>query len=352
MLLLQKEGHSHVATQVPALHQVNKVLLWLLIPLLGWGLPVLTGYNHVMHSMYFYTACFGIALAYLLFMVNRKLFYHFLWKHAAPSVFIRWWYRLKFTVVTLLICLPLLTLWRWKLQQQSIMDGSVVTTMAFVLLAVSFIQTIYAALYASHARNSAAPIVPMPNQDMLQVLQQQLKAHFVCNALNTLQYLITSNKQEALAYNKALGQMYRHLMYSSTLPLVSLQEELLFVQDYVYVQSFRYRHKTLMQHRIDEDVLLHYRIPPLALQVIVENVLAYSNHSNQEQWIQLHLEDEYLVIRNTICPGVVNHGHGVALANLQQQYHAHTHLPVKSYASNNMFVTAIPLLSANAMAAE
>lgn len=338
-------NQSKTNTQGEAL-QINRLLLGLLMPFLGWGLPMLTGFNAVKSTHYVSTTLFCIALAYGLFLLNRFAFYAFIKKNAYPSFRKSWLFRINYLALTILIATPLLMLWRVQIQKQSAVDLSVWTTVGFILFVVSFIQAIYFSLHQSQAQQQRMAVMAEPPAEILHVLQQQLKAHFVCNALNTLQYLINNNKSEALDYNRALGNMYRHLMESATQPVLSLADELAFAADYIYVQSFRYAQPIRLKHNIKDDALHSKYLPPLALQVVVENVLKHGKACNTPMVINFVQDEKYLIIKNPICAdkGVLKGGHKISLSNLKRQYAALSHLPLYTKEGDGEYETAIPLL--------
>ena len=104
------------------------------------------------------------------------------------------------------------------------------------------------------------------------LIQAQIKPHFLYNSLETIISLIgISMNEQALQYTKSLGNFYR-ISLSSGSDIITLQEELDNIKNYLYMQGIRYVDK--MDYEISANVCIdRCRIPKLTLQPIVENAI-------------------------------------------------------------------------------
>ena len=106
----------------------------------------------------------------------------------------------------------------------------------------------------------------------LEVLQAQIKPHFLYNTFDSISSLALSGKNQDV-YNimKALGNYYRTSL-SKGKELITIGEELDVVSNYLKIQKYRYEDMFSVEYDIDEEVK-KYKILKLVLQPFVENAL-------------------------------------------------------------------------------
>jgi two-component system, sensor histidine kinase YesM len=106
----------------------------------------------------------------------------------------------------------------------------------------------------------------------LNVLQAQIKPHFLYNTLDTMGYLALSGKSdEVYEAIEALGSYYRTSLSKGS-EVISIREEIEIVKNYLTLQKFRYGDTFDVNYEIDERVY-EYKILKLVLQPLVENAL-------------------------------------------------------------------------------
>ena len=74
----------------------------------------------------------------------------------------------------------------------------------------------------------------------LQSLRAQLQPHFLFNALNTISAFTETNPQTARRLMGQLGDLLRASLTHASRPLVTLGEELTFLDDYLAIESARF----------------------------------------------------------------------------------------------------------------
>ena len=72
----------------------------------------------------------------------------------------------------------------------------------------------------------------------LNSLKQQISPHFLFNSLSTLRTIVTDNKSKE--YILKLSNVYRYLLSFKENHLTTLNEELEFIQSYLYIQQERF----------------------------------------------------------------------------------------------------------------
>ncbi|WP_026883294.1 cache domain-containing sensor histidine kinase [Clostridium akagii] len=106
----------------------------------------------------------------------------------------------------------------------------------------------------------------------LDVLQQQIKPHFLYNSFDAISSLILSKENdEAFEFVNALGQFYRSFLSNGN-EEITIKEEVDMVRHYLTVQKIRLGGKFTIDINIDSRVL-NIKIPRLTLQPIVENAI-------------------------------------------------------------------------------
>lgn len=106
----------------------------------------------------------------------------------------------------------------------------------------------------------------------LNVLQEQIKPHFLYNSLGAISYLVTS-KQNEKAYDLiiSLSEYYRESLSKGN-KIIPLSAEINIVKNYLKLQKVRFPELFTDEYELQEDVL-SYRIPKLILQPLAENSL-------------------------------------------------------------------------------
>lgn len=133
----------------------------------------------------------------------------------------------------------------------------------------------------------------------LVALKNQINPHFLFNSLNSLNSLIRENKQATMFVNK-LSFMYRYILQSSDRNLVTLKEELKFLDSYIFLIKTRYRNRININIDIDEK-LYEENVPPLALQLLVENAVKHNEISESNPLlVKVYVDNGYICVENKI----------------------------------------------------
>ncbi|MGH9373416.1 MAG: sensor histidine kinase [Vicinamibacterales bacterium] len=107
-----------------------------------------------------------------------------------------------------------------------------------------------------------------------QSLRAQLQPHFLFNALNTISAFTEIDPQTARRLMGQLGDLLRASLTHASQPLVSLGEELTFLDDYLAIESARFEGRITMSVHADDD-LLDAVVPSFLLQPLVENAIRH-----------------------------------------------------------------------------
>lgn len=111
------------------------------------------------------------------------------------------------------------------------------------------------------------------------VLRAQMNPHFVFNALNSVQALITEDPQKAKKGINQLSKLLRSSLLTERKKTIPLVEELETVADYLALEKIRYEDRLTWKMDIP-STCSKAQIPPMMLQTLVENAIKHGiSHS-------------------------------------------------------------------------
>jgi hypothetical protein len=108
----------------------------------------------------------------------------------------------------------------------------------------------------------------------LRVLKSQLNPHYLFNALNTVRALIADDPARAQTAVTQLARTLRYTLSSGQEELVTLEQELAIVDDYLELQALRLGDRLHLERDID-PTSCGVRIPVMLLQTLVENAIKH-----------------------------------------------------------------------------
>jgi sensor histidine kinase YesM len=177
-------------------------------------------------------------------------------------------------------------------------------------------------------------------------LKSQVNPHFLFNSFNTLANLIEKNQGEAIDYSERLSELYRSVLAHHDNDFVLLADEITVLKNYIAIQKGRFGESLQLQLNIPEHVIKTKKIVPLALQILIENVIKHNVISAQNPLvINIEANEEVIIIRNVIHPKMSKEkGEGLGLINIKRRYELLTKYPVSYGPRGNEFIVTLPLL--------
>ena len=132
----------------------------------------------------------------------------------------------------------------------------------------------------------------------LELLQSQINPHFLYNTLDTLYWMaIGEEKAEIAQLTQALSDVFR-ISLNRGRELITIREELKFIEDYLYIQNIRFDGKFITQIQVEEEICT-WKIIKLIIQPFVENAIYHGLEPKMEAGclkILGKVEGEYLMI--------------------------------------------------------
>lgn len=183
-------------------------------------------------------------------------------------------------------------------------------------------------------------------QSQYESLKNQLSPHFLFNSLTALKILIRETPETAQDYVNSLSNALRYTLQSNEKQLVTLSEEMEFMESYLFLIRMRFSTNLNIRTEISES-LLSYRIPPLTIQTLVENAIKHNEISKRNP-LGINIMttiNETLVVTNEIQKKLsAEEGTGIGLVNLSKQFQLLIGREITVSRENNIFSVEVPLI--------
>ncbi len=157
----------------------------------------------------------------------------------------------------------------------------------------------------------------------LALLKSQINPHFFFNTLNNLYALIKDDPDTAQKYVIKLSDMMRFTIYKGKEEMVTLQEEITYLTNFIELQTARYHKKIEIDFKqnINNSGIL---IPPLLFIILLENAFKHGVESLVDNaFIHLQIKEcEYSIlfsIKNNFDSKELSKSSGIGLVNLKER---------------------------------
>ena len=155
-----------------------------------------------------------------------------------------------------------------------------------------------------------------------QILKRQVNPHFLFNSLNALDCLVCEQKTEqASTYIHKLAGVYRYMIKSEDESMVSLEDELKFVDMYVDLMKVRFPEGFQVQINVPSE-LSRRLVLACSLQLLIENAVKHNviNASNP-LIIRIDATDDCIKVTNNIIPKLTKvNSTGLGQKYIMKQY--------------------------------
>ncbi len=132
-------------------------------------------------------------------------------------------------------------------------------------------------------------------------VKNQIDPHFTYNAMNSVaSVILKEDKELAYRFFVKFASLIRGIMRTSDQLVRTLDDEILFVKDYLELQKFRFRDRFDYEIHIGPEVKLSMLIPKMAIQTFAENALKHGIlHLDRPGHLSIRIDSEMkmLVIR-------------------------------------------------------
>jgi sensor histidine kinase YesM len=176
-------------------------------------------------------------------------------------------------------------------------------------------------------------------------LRNQVNPHFLFNSLNALTHLVHQNPDQAVKFIKQLSDVYRYVLATRDQELVSLHEEIQFLNSYMYLQQIRFGDKLNLTVNLKD---VEGQVAPLALQMLIENAIKHNVIAEEQPLrIRVFTEQNRVVVENNLQRRkiVADESSGVGLENIKKRYGFLTSLPVLVQEDSGLFRVSLPMIA-------
>lgn len=295
---------------------------------------------------------FTIGIAFLIWEGNRYLLFtlrsYFDWfnKPVRKIVVI----VLAISFYTIPISALMLVIW-FKIFNNGIVNWNIIsTTTLIIMICVLFITHIYETVFlvreAESEKLKKEQLERARAEAELEALKNQIDPHFIFNSLNTLSHLIEKEPAKAKQFNDNLADVYRYILQNKARELVLLHEEILFLTDYFYLLKIRFEQAVQLQINIDPVLFDQYLIPPISLQILVENAIKHNEFSDAVPLvITIEMQNDELIIHNQVRKKFLRKASSrIGLNNLSERYKLTTSKEISVAESTSDFTVSLPVL--------
>ncbi|MDF3127617.1 histidine kinase [Kiritimatiellaeota bacterium B1221] len=159
-------------------------------------------------------------------------------------------------------------------------------------------------------------------------LKAQLSPHFIFNSLNNIYSLSLAKSELAPDYTIKLSKITRYILREINHELISLDQELAFIRDYIALERIRLKDRANISLEVKGDPNGH-QIAPLILLPFIENIFKHGVNPDPDQAdvrIIVEIKDSgeiKLSFTNTLLadtePPLENATGGVGLSNVRRR---------------------------------
>jgi two-component system, LytTR family, sensor kinase len=220
---------------------------------------------------------------------------------------------------------------------------------ALVLMSVLLLTLEVSTQFFRHWKNSLVEIEKYRAESLqaqLQNLKNQINPHFLFNNMSVLSSLVYKDQDKAVDFINQLSKVYRYLLDNQNSELVTVDEELVFLRSYIFLLQIRFDRNLVIHVDVNKEDLTRL-IPPMALQILIENAIKHNETSSEHPlMISVDSADGKIIVANNLR---LRHQHEpgsqTGLKNIRARYRFFTTDPVEVISNSTFFIVKIPLLS-------
>jgi sensor histidine kinase YesM len=184
--------------------------------------------------------------------------------------------------------------------------------------------------YREHERTAAQLEIQLANAQ-ISALRMQLNPHFLFNTMNSISSLMRVDVDAADAMLEQLSSLMRITLERGDTQLITLRDEMEFIETYMDMQARRYAGRIEQEINIDPE-LYDALVPSMILQPIVENAYIHGlskvtlgelrlDVERSGQNMQMRVINSGIGLRQGTMP--MSEGHAVGLSNIKHRLKLH-----------------------------
>ncbi len=180
--------------------------------------------------------------------------------------------------------------------------------------------------------------------DDYNALQDQLNPHFLFNNLSILKSMIIYDQKAAVEFTQNFTDFYRYVLQSSGKSTVRLKDEIDLLHSFIAIHKERLGENLMVKIDIPEESTKK-NIPPLSLQLLVENAIKHNIAGKENPLIiEVYSDADSVTVKNNFQPRETTYSTRNGLKNLVQRYKMLSEKEVEIIQDNSYFTVTLPLL--------
>ena len=218
-------------------------------------------------------------------------------------------------------------------------------TLLLVLLQATVYESIYFFNEWNKSRNEAEELRRLNFQIQFDSLKVQIQPHFLFNTLNTLIGLIEVDAKRAIRFTEEMSYVYRYLLEGNDRLQISLEEEMKFARAYFFLIKTRYT-EGLFLEMPGEEQFNQYQLPPLTLQVLIENAVKHNIITRQKPLtikVSVNSDESTLTVSNNIQYKTEALNSGKGLIHMQKKFSLLNLPEIKVLRGSQSFTVIVPI---------
>ncbi len=179
-------------------------------------------------------------------------------------------------------------------------------------------------------------------------LKKQLNPHFLFNSFNSLISLISLDAKKAEDFVEELSSIYRYNLLQSDEVVVPLYKELNMITSYIHLQKIRFG-SALNYHELVSPTKHKLLLPPMTLQLLVENAIKHNIVSTQKPLnVTIKIDQDYIIVENNLqLKDKQKHSVdslGIGIQNLENQIALISDEKLQVEVTNSHYKVYVPLI--------
>ena len=236
-----------------------------------------------------------------------------------------------------------------------VVDGArvvtiIVSSVFFAVTTIGLFEAVYFYSNYNKAEMEKEELKRINLQTQFDSLKEQVNPHFLFNSLNSLSSLISTDAQKAEQFVEELSGVYRYLLTTNARKLNTLKEEIRFIQSYVFLLTTRFGDNLNVSIETAHG-FESYLLPPLTLQLLVENAVKHNLVSREAPlYIRIFTtENGFLHVTNNLQKkrkGIISGK--VGLSNIISKYQLLHQPDLEIKETEKEFIVILPLIKVEA----